>query len=95
MGDVVCISNEAARRARAALDCVYALVPDATPKRKELLAGEILSMCFDERHGFMHEVTKVVEPATQRLYCRAGGCPLIAWWSRLVRTVRMLCGEKG
>jgi hypothetical protein len=100
VGDLVCISNETARRARAAVDCVYALAPDATPRRKEMLASKILSMCFDERHGFTHGITEdqmkyLVEPEMLRdYYGRTGSFPLIVWWSRVAQAVRMFYREK-
>ncbi len=99
MADVVSISNEAARRAKAALDCVSALAPEATPRRKKFLAMRILDMFRDERFGRYKGITGaqlryLAEPEMQCYFTRVGRCPLVVWWSRIAQAVRMFYGEK-
>ena len=78
------VSIEAARRAQVALKCVDSLLPDATPRRRRILASKILSMCWDERAGFMRGMTQrqaqeLISPHMQCLEAQLqrvldGGC---------------------
>lgn len=105
MGDVIPIKNEAAlkkeaaRRVKVALDCVYALLPEATPRRKKFLATWILDMVRNEHHGLYRGITEeqlryLTEPEMQCYFKRVGRCPLMVWWSRAAQAVRMYYGEK-
>ena len=101
MGDIICIRNEAAARAEAAVDCVFTLVPNATARRKKFLASKILSMCFDEHHGHSmfrgiteDQLRYLIEPEMQCYFARLGRCPLMVWWSRAAQAMRMFYGDK-
>lgn len=93
-------SIEAARRASAALRCVDALVPDATPRRRKFLASKILSMCWDEAHGMgeagmtQWQAQELISPHMQCLEARRKRCPLLIFWGPIAREIRLFYGEK-
>ena len=81
MGSLYAI--EAHRRAKAALDCVDALLPGATPQRRKNIAKEILALTWDDAHGFSQfHAKELIEPHMQ---CIARNCPLLIFWEPISR----------
>ena len=86
-------SIEAHRRAMVALNCVDELLPSATPQRRRRLASRILSLFWDEQHGFTQwQAQELVEPHMQ---CIAKNCPLLVFWEPISRSIRLFFGGKG
>jgi hypothetical protein len=82
---------EAMRRARVALRCVDSLLPEATPRRRRFLASKILSMCWDERAGFMRGMTQWQAQALilPNMQCIAKNCPELVFWEPIARSLNM------
>jgi hypothetical protein len=86
-------SIEAYRRAKAALDCVDALLPNATPQRRRNVARQILATTWDDMHGFSQfHAQELIEP---HMVCNAKVCPLLVAWEPISRAIRLWFGKKG